>query len=103
MASNDPILTISAAANLLGLHPRTLMLYEQEGFIAPYRTKTKRRLFSIKDLEDLQFLKFLTQTEGINLKGVRKTLEAIKLAEKEGINLKKPLFPGFKPKRLIKI
>ncbi|MCH7640989.1 MerR family transcriptional regulator [Patescibacteria group bacterium] len=101
MASNDPILTISVAASLLKLHPRTLMLYEQAGLITPHRTGTNRRLFSIADLEDLQFIKYLTQAEGINLNGVRRILEAISLAEKEGINLKKLLFPSFKAKRLI--
>ena len=101
MASNDPILTISVAASLLKLHPRTLMLYEQAGLITPHRTGTNRRLFSIADLENLQFIKYLTQKEGVNLKGVKILLEAIFLAEKEGVNLKKLLFPGFKPKRLI--
>lgn len=97
----EPILTISVAANLLKLHPRTLMLYESANLISPHRTSTNRRLFSINDLDDLQFIKHLTQKQGINLNGVRKTLEAIKLAEKEGVNLKKLLFPEFKPKRLI--
>lgn len=101
MSSKEPILTISVAANLLDLHPRTLMLYEKEGFISPHRTKTNRRLFSIKDLEHLQFLKYLTQREGINLNGVRVILSAIKIAKTEGIRLKKLLFPAFKTKKLI--
>jgi len=101
MSSTEPILTISVAANLLGLHPRTLMLYEREGLITPYRTKTNRRLFSIKDLERLQFLKYLTQQEGINLSGARKIFEAIVYAEREGINLKKTLFPSFKVEKLL--
>ena len=101
MSSDEPILTISIAASLLKLHPRTLMLYEKEGFITPHRTNTNRRLFSIADLEHLQFLKYLTQTEGINLNGVRKILEAINLTNKEGLKLRKLLFPSFKPKKLV--
>lgn len=101
MNSEKPILTISVAATLLGLHPRTLMLYESAGFITPHRTKTQRRMFSIKDLEHLQFIKYLTQQNGVNLHGVKFILEALSLAEKEGVNLKKLLFPSFKPKLLI--
>lgn len=101
MNSNEPILTISVASNLLDLHPRTLMLYEKAGLISPHRTKTQRRLFSKNDLEELQFIKYLTQKEGVNLRGVKVLLEAIKLAEKEGLKLKKILFPSFKAKKLV--
>ena len=101
MNSEKPILTISVAATLLGLHPRTLMLYESAGFITPHRTDTKRRMFSIQDLEHLQFIKYLTQQNGVNLHGVKFILEALSLAEKEGVNLKKLLFPSFKPNRLV--
>jgi len=99
--TDEPILTISVAANLLKVHPRTLMLHEKAGLISPYRTSTKRRLFSIQDLSDLQFIKYLTQNKGINLQGVKILLETISLAEKEGVNLKKRLFPSFKAKKLI--
>lgn len=101
MRSDKPILTISVAAKLLEVHPRTLMLYERVKLINPFRTGTKRRLFSTKDLEHLQFIKHLTQKEGINLQGVRVTLEAIKVAKTHGFNLRKALFPTFKPKNLI--
>ncbi len=101
MNNDEPILTISVASRLLKLHPRTLMLYEKASLITPHRTSTNRRLFSITDLNHLQFLKYLTQTEGVNLSGARKMFEAINLTEKEGINLKKLLFPSFKPKKLI--
>lgn len=100
MSSEDPILTISVAANLLRLHPRTLMLYEKSGLITPHRTSTSRRLFSLKDLEKLQFIKYLTRKEGVNLTGVKIILEAISLAEKEGVGLRKALFPAFKPRPL---
>lgn len=96
MGTNEPILTISVAARLLNIHSRTIMLYERTELIKPYRTGTQRRLFSIKDLEDLQFIKFLTRQKGINLQGVKFLLEAISLAEKNKVNLKELLFPGFK-------
>lgn len=101
MSSNThPILTVSIAANLIKLHPRTLMLYEKEGLISPHRTSTKRRLYSFNDMKELEFIKYLTQTEGVNIKGVKIILEALKKAEEEGINMKKYLFPSFKPSRL---
>ncbi len=100
MTINEPILTISVAAQLLGLHPRTLMLYEQKKLFTPFRTNTQRRMFSGKDLENLQFIKFLTQQEGINLKGVKVVLEAISAAEKGGVDLKSLLFSDFKAEKL---
>ncbi len=101
MRTEEPILTISVAATLLGLHPRTLMLYEKWNFIKPYRTATFRRMFSIKDLDHFQFLKYLTHQEGINLNGVRVVLAALKTAENKGLDLKSELFPNFKPQQLI--
>ena len=96
----EPILTISIAAKLLNIHPRTIMLYERTKLFTPYRTNTQRRMFSDKDLEELQFIKFLTQQRGINLQGVKILLEAISVAEKGGVNLKLLLFSDFKAEKL---
>ncbi|MBI2021503.1 MerR family transcriptional regulator [Candidatus Daviesbacteria bacterium] len=102
MASDDqPVLTISVAAQLLGLHPRTLMLYERAKLILPFRTGTNRRMFSIKNLELLQFIKFMTQDEGVNLRGVKIFLDAEEVALRTGVNLREFLFPNFKTKALI--
>lgn len=100
MGMNDPILTISVAAKLLNIHPRTIMLYERTKLFTPYRTNTQRRMFSGEDLKELQFIKFLTQQKGINLQGVKVVLEAISLVEKGGFNLKILLFPNFKAEKL---
>lgn len=97
---NEPILSISVAAKLLHLHPRTVMLYERTGLISPFRTSTQRRMFSVKDLDELQFVKFLTREKGVNLAGVKYIQEAISLAGKERVDLRKMLFPQFKPVRL---
>lgn len=101
MNSEQPILVISVAAQLLGLHPRTLMLYEKAGFVSPHRTETQRRMFSASDLDQLQFIKYLTQTCGINIQGVKYILEALSISEQQGINLKKLLFPSFQLKVLV--
>lgn len=101
MPGEKSILTISVASKLLGLHPRTLMFYEKSGLISPHRTSTQRRLFSVKDLNRLQFIKYLTQKEGINIRGVKFLLEAIKISKENDIRLQRRLFPLFKLKRLI--
>ncbi len=101
MRTEEPILTISVASSLLGLHPRTLMLYESAGFLKPFRTGTNRRMYSVKDLEELQFIKFLTHEKGINLQGVKTVLEALEIGQEHAIDLKKLLFPLFEAKQLI--
>lgn len=101
MSTERPILTISVAAKLLGVHPRTLMLYEKEGVFITHRTDTKRRMFSIDDLNRLQFIKFLTQEIGLNLAGVKTFFQAMEIANKAGVNLQKTLFPQFQEKQLI--
>lgn len=101
MITNRPILTISVAAKLLGLHPRTLMMYEHEGIFTSQRTETKRRMYSIDDLEQLQFVKFLTQEIGLNFSGVKTLFAAISITKKANIDLKRELFPQFEAKQLI--
>lgn len=100
MGTTEPILTIAVVAKLLHLHPRTIMLYERTMLIKPHRTGTQRRLYSVKDLNDLQFIKYLTRQRGVNLQGVKILLEAIALAEKDKANFKKTLFPEFKAEAL---
>ena len=99
--SESPILPISVAARLLKIHPRTIMLYESLGLVTPFRSDTKRRLFSIEDINRLQFIRYMTQVKGINLEGVKNILEAIKIGEENGILIKKRLFPNFKLQKLV--
>ena len=101
MSSNEAILTISVAAKLLHLHPRTLMLYEREGLTTPHRTSTQRRMFSLNDLDQLQFVIYLIQGRGLNIRGVKTVLEAIEIASKGNVDLKAVMFPDFKSKSLI--
>ncbi len=101
MTTDRPILTISIAAKLLRVHPRTLMLYEKEGVFTSHRTDTKRRMFSIDDLNRLQFIKFLTQEVGLNLSGVKIFFQAMEVAKKADVDLKQSLFPQFQEKELI--
>lgn len=65
---------ISVAAELTGVHPQTLRVYERKGLIAPARTGGMSRRFSDADLERIRRVQELTN-EGLNLAGVARVLE----------------------------
>lgn len=76
-STNDPnraIYIISVAAELAGVHPQTLRVYERKGLVQPQRTQGNTRRYSQKDVELLQRIQELTN-EGINLAGVMRILE----------------------------
>ena len=64
---------ISVAAELAGMHPQTLRIYERKGLIEPYRTPGGTRRYSDEDLERLSLIQELTSA-GVNLEGVRRIL-----------------------------
>ncbi len=64
---------ISVAAELSGMHPQTLRIYERRGLIDPYRTPGGTRRYSEADLERLATIQELTSV-GVNLEGVRQIL-----------------------------
>jgi MerR family transcriptional regulator, heat shock protein HspR len=65
-----PRYMISIAADLVGMHPQTLRLYEQKGLVRPKRTAGNTRLYSEADIERLQLIQRLTSELGLNLAGV---------------------------------
>jgi MerR family transcriptional regulator, heat shock protein HspR len=65
-----PRYMISVAADLFGMHPQTLRLYEQKGLVRPQRTAGNTRLYSEADIERLQLIQRLTNELGLNLAGV---------------------------------
>ena len=71
VSRNQPVYNISVAAELVGVHPRTLRIYEEIGLIVPARTEGNTRLFSNADIEILQHIRFLIQEKGLNLAGVK--------------------------------
>jgi len=71
LSRNQPVYNISVAAELVGVHPRTLRIYEETGLIVPARTEGNTRLFSNADIELLQRIRFLIQEKGLNLAGVK--------------------------------
>jgi MerR family transcriptional regulator/heat shock protein HspR len=62
---------ISVAAELAGVHPQTLRIYERKGLLRPARTAGNTRRYSDRDIERLRMIQRLTQVEGLNLAGVR--------------------------------
>ena len=76
---------ISVAAELAGVHPQTLRIYERKGLIEPKRTEGRSRRYSDRDIELLQHIQELTN-EGVGLAGVKRILEleaALEEAEAE--------------------
>ena len=69
-----PLYMISVAAELAGVHPQTLRIYEQKGLVSPQRTRGNTRMYSQADIERLQLINKLTD-EGINLAGVIRILD----------------------------
>ena len=72
--SRDAVYIISVAAELGGVHPQTLRIYERRGLLSPYRTPGGTRRYSTGDLERLGLIQELT-ADGVNLEGVRQILE----------------------------
>jgi MerR family transcriptional regulator, heat shock protein HspR len=69
-----PRYMISVAAELVGMHPQTLRIYESKGLIRPKRTAGNTRLYSEADLERLRVIQALTNDLGLNLAGVEHVL-----------------------------
>lgn len=72
--SEQAIYVISVAAELAGVHPQTLRVYERKGLLQPQRTSGNTRRYSERDINLLRRIQELTQ-EGLNLAGVVKVME----------------------------
>lgn len=70
-----PLYMISVAAELAGMHPQTLRIYERKQLIQPQRSAGNTRLYSEADIQRLRLIQQLTQDEGVNLAGVERILE----------------------------
>ncbi len=68
------VYVISVAAELAGVHPQTLRIYERKGLVSPARTDGGSRRYSDRDIEMLRRVQDLTES-GLNLLGVKRVLE----------------------------
>ncbi len=66
---------ISAVAEMYGIHPQTLRLYEREGLLKPSRTEGNTRLYTEEDLERLEFILSLARDLGVNISGIAIVLQ----------------------------
>ena len=71
---DEAVYIISVAAELVGMHPQTLRIYERKGLIEPHRTPGGTRRYSDADIELLSAIQELT-TAGVNLEGVRRIMQ----------------------------
>ena len=74
MTDDRPRYMISIAAELVGMHPQTLRIYETKGLVRPRRSRGNTRLYSEADLERLREIQRLTSEMGLNLAGVERVL-----------------------------
>ncbi len=75
MSRRRPVFMIGVAAELIGVHPQTLRMYEQKGLLRPRKSIKNTRLYSQEDVELGRYIQKLTQEMGMNLAGVRKVLD----------------------------
>ena len=68
---NIGLLPIGALSRSLGVHPRTLRIYDQEKILIPQRSDGDRRLYSLNDVEKAKLILFLTRNLALNLSGVK--------------------------------
>ena len=71
---NQAVYVISVAAELAGMHPQTLRIYERRGLVNPARTRGGNRRYSDADIETLQRIAQLAE-QGMNLEGIRRVME----------------------------
>lgn len=74
-AEERAVYIISVAAEIAGVHPQTLRMYERKGLLRPQRSQGKARRYSERDILRLRAIQSLTQDEGINLAGVKRIME----------------------------
>jgi MerR family transcriptional regulator/heat shock protein HspR len=72
-ADRRAVYIISVAAELAGVHPQTLRIYEQKGLVRPHRTRGNTRRYSEADIDRLRRIQELTQ-EGVNLAGAKRIM-----------------------------
>jgi len=70
-----PVLTVSQAAEMAGMHPQTLRQYDRLGLVTPRRTVGRGRRYSRRDVSRLLEVQRLAQGEGINLAGIKRILD----------------------------
>ena len=82
MGVEPDLFFISAAAQMLEIHPQTLRKYERLGLIRPSRTVGSLRVYSREEVARVRLIKHLVEDRGINLAGVRRLLSVVEVMER---------------------
>ena len=88
--TKNPVLNIGIMADILGIHQRTLRIYDKNQILMPMRTIANRRLYSFADIEKARLILHLTRNLALNLSGVKIVLgllEKLKIEPKESLKL----------------
>lgn len=80
----EPVLTIGVVAKKLDISVQTIRMYEQEGLILPFKTKTGRRMYSLHDMGRLDCIRKMIVNYGLNIKGIKKIMSLIPCWEFKG-------------------
>lgn len=80
METKHAIFPISAVAEILGVHQRTLRIYDEKGLLISSRNSKNRRKYSLDDIEKGRFIQFLTRSLGVNLAGIKIIIYLLKNA-----------------------
>ncbi|MBQ7287893.1 MAG: MerR family transcriptional regulator [Candidatus Gastranaerophilales bacterium] len=76
--TDRPILTIGVLSDILGVHQRTLRIYDKKGLLPSKRTLKNRRMYSQNDIEKAKVIIYLTRNIALNLNGVKMILGILK-------------------------
>lgn len=78
---NASILPISCVASSIGVHPRTLRIYDKCGILSPKRSSKDRRVYSLNDVERAKAILYLTRNLAMNISGVKMIISAMEIAK----------------------
>lgn len=99
ISEDDPVLTISAAAKLAGMHAQTLRQYDRLGLVVPQRTRGGGRRYCLRDVANLLEVQRLSIEDGINLAGIKHILDLeseVRKLRSENERLRAELDPGYR-------
>jgi len=75
ISPEDPVYIISVVSRLVDLPVWTLRILDKEGIIKPKRLGRKTRLYCLKDIKRLEYVHYLLEEKGVNIKGIKIILE----------------------------
>lgn len=75
ISRSAPLLTVSVAAELAGMHPQTVRQYDRLGLVVAHRTRGGGRRYSLNDVDKLLEIQHLSQDVGVNLAGIARIME----------------------------